>query len=335
MDQTRTFLFESPYTDPWRNLAIEEHLLSFLSGEEVILYLWQNEHTVVIGRNQNAWKECRTSLLSEEGGSVARRLSGGGAVYHDLGNQNFTFLASPSKYDFERHLKVLVNAFRSLDIPASFSGRNDIIVDNRKVSGNAFYMGKKGRFHHGAILVDVDVEKLVRYLQPPAAKLKAKGIDSVRSRVANLKEFNPSISTRSLKNAIADSFLEEYGGEGVRLNLDGQKDRESIQELYGKYSSEEWIFGRTPDFDLDTEKHFQWGNVEIGLHVSGGMIKDGQIYSDAMKGELIAGISPVFSNVPLDGKLIARNLRNMHCCPVPAEIEDIAGWLETEWDSIL
>ena len=162
-------------TDPYVNLAREEHLLELLGPEEVILYLWQNRSTVVIGRNQNAWKECRVEKLTADGGFLARRSSGGGAVFHDLGNLNFTFLARSDHYDVDRQLEVVLRALSACGVPAEKTGRNDVTAEGRKVSGNAFYSAKDRSYHHGTLLVDVDMERLSAYLQVSADKLKSKG----------------------------------------------------------------------------------------------------------------------------------------------------------------
>lgn len=133
--------------DPWFNLALEEYLLNSISGDEVVFYLWQNQNTVVIGNNQNSWKECRIDELNSNAGKLARRLSGGGAVFHDLGNLTFTFLASNDNFNINKQLHVILNALKDFGIDAEFSGRNDIEVLGKKFSGNAFYYGDKGNYH--------------------------------------------------------------------------------------------------------------------------------------------------------------------------------------------
>ena len=206
----RLLVCRSRSFDPYENLALEEALLSRVGEGELILYLWQNEGTVVIGRNQNPWKECRTALLAEEGGHLARRLSGGGAVFHDLGNLNFTFLMNEADYDLPRQLTVLERACRSLGIPAQRSGRNDLLAEGRKFSGNAFYKHKGKAYHHGTLMVDVDLERVQRYLSPSKAKLAAKGVDSVRSRVVNLREFVPDLTIPQLADALIAALAEVY-----------------------------------------------------------------------------------------------------------------------------
>ena len=171
---THLTYIESGQFHPYKNLAVEEYLLLHCEPQECILYLWQNQNTVVIGRNQNAWKECKVDSLEENGGHLARRLSGGGAVYHDLGNLNFTFLVSKENYSIDRQLEVIVKAVQKLGAKAEKSGRNDILIDGKKFSGNAFYEQEQHCYHHGTLMMNVNKEMLSKYLTVSKEKLQSK-----------------------------------------------------------------------------------------------------------------------------------------------------------------
>lgn len=276
--------------NPWYNLAVEEYLLDNLEEDEIILYLWQNDNTVVIGRNQNAWQECRVSDLEADGGKLARRLSGGGAVFHDLGNLNYTLLMPRKEYDLKEKLKIILKALQNLGIAAEFSGRNDIICGGKKISGNAYYLGSKAGYIHGTVLVDSDLEKLVSYLNVSDAKIKSKGIKSVRSRVMNLSDTEAEISIAEVKEAIKNSFADLYN-QGQPLNKIKIEENQQLQELNKKYSSWDWRLGKTPDFDVSFNNRFQWGEVELNLKLASGTIEEATLYSDAMYSDLIPKLS--------------------------------------------
>lgn len=175
--------------DPYYNLALEEDLLRGVRPDEVILYLWQNEKTVVIGRNQNPYLECDVSQLTASGVHLARRISGGGAVYHDLGNLNFTFIYHESRKNLDKQLNVIKKAVEALGgVTVELSGRNDLTIQGQKFSGHAFYAEDGHEFHHGTLMVDVDLGQLENVLKPSKLKMQAKGITSVKSRVVNLKK---------------------------------------------------------------------------------------------------------------------------------------------------
>ncbi len=275
----RLCIYESDGVDPYRNLAIEQHLLETAFGGCCLLYLWQNAHTVVIGRNQNAWAECRTALLSEEDGHLARRLSGGGAVYHDLGNLNFTFLMRTDDYDLDRQLSVIQSACRLCGIETKRSGRNDLLADGRKFSGNAFYQHEGRSYHHGTLLVETDMSRMGRYLSPSKAKLEAKGVESVRARVVNLKELNPAITIDSLKDALRTAFSSVYGLPA--LPYPGI-DEARVSELTARYASDEWLFGQKLPFTARFEKRFDWGGIELQITADRGVVRRAKVYSDAM-----------------------------------------------------
>ena len=281
----RIRLFKTESVDPYRNLAVEEALMEQVAPGECILYLWQNENTVVIGRNQNPWKECRTSLLEEEGGRLARRLSGGGAVFHDLGNLNFTFLVNEEDYDLDRQLRVIETACRELGLNAERSGRNDVLVDGRKFSGNAFYHSKGKAYHHGTLLVDVDGEKLARYLSPSKAKLQAKGVDSVRSRVVNLVELVPGLTCERMAQAMERAFAAVYGLTPERAD-EHRFEPEAVERLSLRNGSREWLYGPRLPLSFECEERFDWGSVQLQLQVESGKVVQAKVYSDAMDWEL-------------------------------------------------
>ena len=303
----RLELYESACTDPHYNLAVEQYLLETVQPGQCVLYLWQNRNTVVIGRNQNPWKECRTALLAEEGGHLARRLSGGGAVFHDLGNLNFTFLVPREDYDLPRQLSVIREAVRSLGIPAEISGRNDILAQGRKFSGNAFCKNGNQAYHHGTILVSADMENLSRYLSPSRAKLQAKGVDSVRSRVMNLRELNPDITIEQLKAALAEAFSRVYGFRVSRIPEDAL-DPERIRALAERNRSWEWLYGRKLPFTLSCEERFPWGELQIQLQIEEGAIRRAKLYSDAMDWEFIPVLEQALTGCRLEPRELGARL---------------------------
>lgn len=276
-----TISFLNTYTfDPFENLAVEAALLERVGADDICLYLWQNSHTVVIGKNQNPWKECRVSELENEGGRLARRSSGGGAVYHDLGNLNFSFVASKSVYDLTRQLGVLTAACQSVGIDAAFSGRNDILAGGRKVSGNAFQHDRKASLQHGTLLVSVDLANLARYLVPSSEKMRSKGIDSVRSRVGNLDEMAPGLTIADMRSALERAFEREYGGADVLTPADLPSER--VRALTERFSAWEWNFGETMPFDVAFETRFSWGEITLRFRLKGARVAAVKAYSDAM-----------------------------------------------------
>ena len=201
----------SKSTVPYHNIAREAFMLEHAPPGSGIFYLWQNRRTVVIGRNQNAWKECRVAELENSGGFLARRLSGGGAVFHDLGNLCFTFILPKEDYDVGRQTAVLLDALRKLNLDAVMKGRNDLEIEGKKFSGHAYYQGKNNAMHHGTFLVNADLSLAQKYLSPPQEKIVSKGVSSVKSRIVNLNSFNPSLTIEKLSGALIESAENAYG----------------------------------------------------------------------------------------------------------------------------
>lgn len=283
-------------TNPYHNIALEEYLLNHVQEGECILYLWQNQKTVVIGYNQNAWRECRVEALEADGGHVARRLSGGGAVFHDMGNLNFTFLVRKKDYDVGRQSEVILRAVQSFGIPAVRNGRNDLTVDGRKFSGNAFYRTGDFCYHHGTILIHSDTAQMGQYLTVSKAKLQSKGVESVKSRVVNLDEYASELTVERMEAALLEAFGEVYGdaykascgemsGCGIlkpELMEAGRIDLALLQAGQERFASWEWLYGRKIPFQYEVSGKYPWGEVQIQLEVSEGIIRRAVVWSDAL-----------------------------------------------------
>jgi len=281
----KLLIYKTACQDPYTNIATEKRFFETVAPGCCILYLWQNQNTVVIGRNQNAWAECRTSLLEEEGGHLARRLSGGGAVFHDLGNLNFTFIVCQEDYDLDKQLSVIQEAGMMAGIAVERSGRNDLLAEGCKFSGNAFYHSGGKAYHHGTLLVDADMEKLGRYLTPSKAKLEAKGVQSVRSRVINLKELCPSLTCQVMGQYMEAAFQKVYGlpAEALPLTAEDMADIEDSAKTLGSW---EWLYGQKLPFSVSFEDRYSWGGILLELDVQNGMVEKLQVYSDAMDWQL-------------------------------------------------
>ena len=293
--------------DPYENLALEE-LLFETQGEGATFYLWQNERTVVIGRNQNAWRECRVELLESEDGKLARRSSGGGAVFHDLGNLNFTFLLPKDQYDLVRQLSVIQKAAAKFGIETSFTGRNDLVLTatGEKFSGNAFRFSNQVALHHGTILISADFSRLGRYLAPSQMKLESKGVKSVVSRVTNLGLHNPALTVETMKQALMEAFEAEYGAfEPHSWDL---IDKEKLEQKRQTYASWDWRFGTTPSFNVSLENRFEFGCLELLLNVQNGIVKSAACYTDAMDATLAQRVEDLLMGCNYGGGALCARL---------------------------
>ncbi|PNK60853.1 lipoate--protein ligase [Psychrobacter sp. FDAARGOS_221] len=291
-------ILKSAVTNPWFNLATEDWIFQELDPGSHTLFLWRNSETVVIGRTQNPWVECKINKMEEDGIYLARRQSGGGAVFHDLGNTNFTFLSPKDDYNQDANFTIIVNALKKLGIDATQSGRNDMHVGERKISGSAFKHASDRSFHHGTLLVNANMQKLGDYLNPHPLKLKAKGIKSVRSRVANLIEFNPDINHEMLSDAIIEAFCEYYGQQVEVEELDeaSLSKQPHLNKYYQQMADWDWRFGKTPQFSHHIETRFDWGIIDLHLDVQQAIIKDVVIFSDALNVELIDALKQTLTD---------------------------------------
>ena len=301
---------ESNSHDPYFNLSFEKYLFDNVKEGELILYLWQNERTAVCGRNQNIYKECNLTALERVGGKVARRLSGGGAVFHDLGNINFSFIARDALYDVDKQLKVIQKALEHFGLIAEKSGRNDLTVNGRKFSGNAFHRADGVSCHHGTIMIDVDRALLEKVLTVSDKKLKSNGVDSVTSRIVNLRDLNTEITIEEIKEALLIACLKVYEEENFDSeiivgsnNVISATGRSGwiasgsmltmLQELADNkdfFASDDWIFGKNPDFTATINRSYDWGDAEICLVVESDIITGCKVWSDSLYPEKIADL---------------------------------------------
>ncbi|MBQ9967289.1 MAG: lipoate--protein ligase [Oscillospiraceae bacterium] len=273
------YWYVSPSRDGWQNLAMDEWFLDHMGPEDVLLYFYINAPAVIIGKNQNPWKECDLAAMERDGVRLVRRISGGGAVYHDEGNLNFSFIVGKEIYDVPRQLEVILQAVRSFGIDCTFSGRNDLLADGKKFSGNAFCGRGALRQHHGTLLLNSDLSRLQHYLHPDPKKLRAKGVESVRSRVDDL-----GIETDAMLRAIRHAFEAAYG-QVTELSVTPEQ-LAQVVPYYEKQSSWEWRMGKTPSFDLELSERFPWGGIDLQLTLKDGCVLDAKVWSDAMDADL-------------------------------------------------
>lgn len=260
-------------TNAHYNMAFDQFCLEELGVDEPVFYLWQNAPAVIIGLNQNAYAEVNLPYLQEHGILLARRVTGGGAVYHDLGNLNYTIVGRSSdlERDYPGYLTYVIEALRSLGVPAELSGRNDILVEGRKVSGYAKRVWKDRLMVHGTLMYDVDLTMLASVLAVSDSKLEAHGIASVRSRVANLKDYLPDIaSVRVLQDALEDILSRHHEDKEFVLS---EVQLARVEEIArDRFATWEWNMGRSPLATFVRKRKFRCGTIEAHFSVEKGML---------------------------------------------------------------
>ncbi len=300
-----------------------------LPQDAILLYLWQNAHTVVIGKNQNAYREVNLTTLERDGGHLARRLSGGGAVYHDLGNLNFTFIMPEAAFDVGKQMQVIVDAVKHFGLEAEVSGRNDALVQGRKFSGNAYYHSGSNAYHHGTVLVDTDGAKIAKYLNVSKKKLESKGVHSVQSRVCNLKELNPEITCEKMRIALVQAFAEVYElkAEAFPQSLIQWSEIETIK---ARIEDSGYYRGKQADFTFAREDKFPWGEIQVEMKVEKGIVREARIYSDAMDEKAVIEIQACLNGIQAAHSSFEQALK-----PIGSKMaQDILQLLEGENDGL-
>ena len=278
-------------TDVYFNMAFDEYALEQLPLDEPLFFLWQNRSAVIIGLNQNAYAEVDIDYLHLHNIDLARRITGGGAVYHDLGNLNYTIVGRSSdiERDYPEYARHMLKALQALGVQAELSGRNDILVDGRKVSGYAKRVYKDRLMVHGTLMYDVDIEVLTHVLTPPTTKLEAKGIASVKSRVANLKEYLPQFADiNAFTQALEWQLSNRYQDKEYMLTESQLGEIRAVAET--KFASPGWIYGRSPNSVIAYSKRLPCGNVSVHMDIKRGVVAQCSITGDFLGNAPITAI---------------------------------------------
>ncbi|MGX9706378.1 lipoate--protein ligase [Laceyella tengchongensis] len=309
------FIDNRNITDPRINLAVEEYALKHLDIEETYLLFYINEPSIIIGKHQNTVEEINVDYVREKGIHVVRRLSGGGAVYHDLGNLNFSFITKDdgkSFANFRKFTEPVISALESLNIKAELSGRNDILVDGKKVSGNAQFSTRGRMFSHGTLMFNVNIEEVVKALQVKKEKIESKGIKSVRSRVANLVDYLAEpMSIQDFRQVLLTHiFAGKQPIPQVELTAADWAEIEKIADQ--RYRNWDWNFGESPEFNVQHSKRFPIGSIDIRLDVGEkGVIRQCKIYGDFFGVGDVAEIEQRLAGVRYDRDAIEKALADV------------------------
>ncbi|CAM3792947.1 lipoate--protein ligase [Xenorhabdus thuongxuanensis] len=336
MSSLRLLLSDSH--DPWFNLAVEEGIFRQMPSNQHVLFLWRNADTVVVGRAQNPWKECNTRKMEQDGIKLARRSSGGGAVFHDLGNTCFTFMAGKPEYNKTISTQIILEGLKKAGIHVTASGRNDLVLSSpegeRKISGSAYKETKDRGFHHGTLLINADLNRLANYLNPDLKKLQTKGITSVRSRVMNLAELLPGLTHEIVCQGIIDAFFAYFGktAKAEVISPQALPDLPGFSDIFAKQSSWEWNFGQAPAFSHVLDTRFHWGGVELHVDVEHGVISRCQVFTDSLEPSPLELLSEKLIGVLYQPEAVGQVIRKIseQYSPLDRELQQLYYWLVNE-----
>lgn len=268
-------------TDPYFNLAAEEYMLKHFQDD--VFMLWRNDNAIIVGKHQNTLSEINLDYVKEKGIKVVRRISGGGAVFHDLGNLNFTFIKNGDEgqlVDFRKFTQPIIDVLKNMGADAKFEGRNDLTIEGKKISGNAEHVWKNRTLHHGTLLFSSIISDLSKALKVNPLKFKDKAVKSVRSRVTNIKDhLTEDMDVQTFSERILSYIMEKY--EDSRLYAFNEEDIRKIEEIKNsKFGLWEWNFGYSPKYNFEKLSKTPGGTIEFHINVEKGRMKDVKIYGD-------------------------------------------------------
>lgn len=298
--------------DPFYNLAFEEYFFKSETIEDAVLLLWQNGPSVIIGRYQNTIEEINEDFIDENNINVVRRNTGGGAVYHDYGNLNYSFIvpSEEKKIDFATFTKPVIDALKEMGIEAALAGRNDLVVEGKKFSGNAQYTYNGRLLHHGTLLFDADLSTLDKALKMKKGKIESKSIKSVRSKVTNLKPyFNEDVDVNQFKEKLLEHF---YKAENLKEYKVAAEDRKNIEALANeKYRTWKWTYGESPKCNVIRGSRFNSGYIEFRFQIEKGVIANAYIYGDFFSGKNAYELLDKFEGIEYKREAIKKALENV------------------------
>ena len=302
--------------DPYFNLALEEYFLKIKDLKDDILILWQNKPTIVIGKNQNSYEELNFDYVEKNHIKVVRRMSGGGAVYHDLGNLNYTIIKNDGniyKNDFRFFAIPVVSCLKKLGIEATFNGRNDILIDGKKFSGNAQYFYNNKVLHHGTLLFSSDLSILAKALHVKEEKLESKGIKSVKSRVTNIIDYlKEEVTLKDFQETLKNSMFEE-NEEEIKNYILTDDDISLITQLKdSKYNTWEWNFGESPKMTYQKEIRTDAGSITLSMEIKNGLIEKIRICGDFFEVKPVEELEKIFTNKKFDKSEIESILNDIN-----------------------
>ena len=297
--------------DPYYNLAFEEFILRNFKDDDYVL-LWQNDNAIVFGVNQNPLEEINMEIADEMGVKIVRRSTGGGAVYHDLGNLNFSYITDwdgDKDANYAEFLAPIIAAFAKIGLKVELKGRNDLILEGKKISGSAQRLLNGRILHHGTLLINSDLTKIGKVLNVSEDKIKSKGIKSVKSRVTNISQWcDEKVSIEDIKRLLLDSW---FNGDINEVSL-LEEDLQRISKLAEwKYRSWDWTYARSPKFSMTNKKRFSGGSIELNLEIEEGNIKDCLINGDFLSLGDVSEVEERLKNIKYDKDAIAEVLDEM------------------------
>lgn len=334
MTAEKIYIVDSRADNVFVNQAVEAALTDYVGKGSVALMLWANPDTVVIGRNQDAYAECRVDLLESNGGTLARRLSGGGAVFHNVCDLNFTFVADEQLFSKDDDFDVVTAALAKFGIKAERSGRNDLTVDGAKFSGNAYRYVNGKKLHHGTLIIKSSPEEVARYLTPPSDKFAGKSVKSVQSAVVALSSLNPEITRDSLTVALKESFVEKYKDADVIFLPPTALGADAVINYVAFFAVDDWRYGKKTEFSVRFADTVLGRNAVVNAAFEGDALKEVRIDTDSLAPESVLTVEKLITKPTADIPERETAEEGVYCDTVRLEADRLRARITEEKNAV-